>query len=130
MKELEKEILQWHSEIIPNATIKALEEKFDEESKELFKAIADDRFLSVFTRESAQEFADMIIVFTAGLRKSHIPPLSYFIEEKLNIIKHRKLGKELPNGDRERACDCKKIEGVYWVSNDKYCRGCNRRLEV
>ena len=53
-------------------------------------------------RKAAKEFADMCIVYMAGLARSNLPPLSKYIADKLEINKARTWGPEIANGDRPR----------------------------
>jgi len=98
---VEKEVVEWHRETFPAATIDAIEIKFHEETIEFCDAAGDESG-EIFNDESMEEFADMCIVYMAGLAKLGKPFLTSLIAAKLAINKGREWGKETENGDRPR----------------------------
>jgi hypothetical protein len=104
--DIENQVMEWHRKTFPNATFDAIAMKFEEEYEEFCNAI--DFTDSFFQPETREEFADMCIVYMAGLNKLGLPSLSQLISDKLEINKKRKLGKETKNGDRPRKKQTKK----------------------
>lgn len=100
LEDTEKEVISFHRETFPNATIKAIAEKFDEEFDEFYSECLDT--LDVFADSAMVEFADMCIVYMAGLDRIGKTTLSALIQAKLEINKSRVWGKETENGDKPR----------------------------
>jgi hypothetical protein len=101
MEDIEKQVINWHQETFPNATIMAIKAKFSEEVAE-FNNSFDYYTSDLFNDESIEEFADMCIVYMSGLAKLGKPSLTSIIAAKLEINKARIWGKEVGNGDRPR----------------------------
>jgi len=102
LHDIEKEVVAWHRETFPNATMQAITAKFDEEIHEMADEIVADDGDNIFCDAAAAEFADMCIVYMAGLDRLGKPSLSSLIAAKLAVNKGREWGPETPSGDRPR----------------------------
>jgi len=85
---VEKDVVAWHRETFPNATIKSIEEKFDEEEIEFILETMDNN--GCFCDKAASEFADMCIVYMAGLAKIGKQSLTSLIVARLSLMKQNK----------------------------------------
>ena len=100
MNDIENQIVEWHRATFPRATLGAIFEKFEEEYREFYDESCE--LEEIFRDHAIEEFADMCIVYMAGLAKLGRPSLFSYISAKLEINKARKWGKETANGDRIR----------------------------
>lgn len=100
MDQIEKEVIEWHKSIFPNATDDAISQKFREESYEF--EIESQKYRDFFSATATEEFADMCIVYMGGLAKRGKPTLTEIIRCKLDINKARVWGPENKDGSRYR----------------------------
>jgi len=101
IKNIEQDILKWHRENFPRATLNAKLDKLIEECHELLNAIADYDM-----QEILDEAADVFIVAAsiAGDKRyfEDNVSMSRVIADKLKLRMASEWGAELPNGNRER----------------------------
>jgi hypothetical protein len=97
MKELEESILQWHREIFPHATVKAVREKLWEEFREADVEV----FYRIDRKAGAMELADIFISGTAWCNKHGISLVDCIVE-KLDILRASDWGEEKADGSRDR----------------------------
>jgi len=98
---IEQDVLNWHSDIFPNATKEAVDDKLLEETIEFINVF---RCVNSTNEDYWDELADVIItnmVFIAKHTDRKIS-LADIIRRKLEINKAREWGPELPDGNRER----------------------------
>lgn len=100
MDYLEKNILEWHRDVFPNATLLAKTNKLTEECRELIESINGGDI-----QHALEEAADIFIVAVsiAGDRRYFDDNVNMcrIITDKMAINKGRDWGEELPNGDRK-----------------------------
>jgi len=96
MEAIQDEIVKWHKETFPRATIQAILDKLDEELHEALDEIKGGDLKKLF-----EELADVVIV-TCALAGALGINFEDVIIWKLEVNKNRTWVKELPNGDRVR----------------------------
>lgn len=94
MIDIENKVLSWHGETFPNATIDAIDDKFDEELVEFIESMKQI--------DIEEEFSDMCIVFMARQNKLGRRTLTQCIADKLAVNKARKWGPEEADGNRKK----------------------------
>lgn len=101
MESLENEIIEWHRETFPNATMKAKQKKLVEECKELLAALIYGNL-----QDALEEAADIFIVSVSiAADREHFEnnvSMTRVIAEKLKVNKVREWGDENEIGDRPR----------------------------
>ena len=102
MEDIEKQVIDWHLATFPNATGDAIISKLFEEINEFANEIYSTEEIDPFTPRAIEEFADVCIVFMAGLARFNYPHLTEYISKKMETNKKRKWGKETRNGGRPR----------------------------
>lgn len=102
MCDIERDVLKWHKNTFPNATIEAVQEKLEEEVGEFFEVV--EKRDDAKPVEYWDELADVIIVNMVFVNKTSNGEicLADIIRRKLEINKKRQWGKETENGDRPR----------------------------
>jgi phosphoribosyl-ATP pyrophosphohydrolase len=94
IEDIEKEVIEWHRATFPNATEKAILDKFDEEVIELVNSLMGHGNM-------VEELADICIVAIALLNRLDTS-LAECIRMKMNVNILRKWGPEDETGNRKK----------------------------
>lgn len=94
IEDIEKEVIEWHRLTFPNATEKAILNKFDEEALELVNALMGHGNMVL-------ELADICIVGIVLMNRLDTS-LAECIAKKMIINKLRTWGPEEPDGNRKK----------------------------
>lgn len=93
---IEEDIVSWHKQTFPNATMEAKRKKLIEEAQELLAAA-----LYGDINGALEEASDVFIVASAIAAEGGMS-MTRFITEKMEVNRARKWGIEDENGDRPR----------------------------
>jgi NTP pyrophosphatase (non-canonical NTP hydrolase) len=102
MDSIEKDVLEWHRETFPRATLDAIQDKLQEELKEFIEVVkGKEKYKPV---DYWDELADVIIVNMVYVNRSSNGEVTLedIVRRKLEINKERTWGSELPDGSRPR----------------------------